>query len=71
MSLERLTRAYNLSRNTCNADRWTAEEWLRLADAYAACDYDYTPCQWQAWQINDLFEHGIIPTWDDNGPIAS
>ena len=73
--LDRLIAAYNLMRNT-RLDRrvttnrrlsdLTAEEWLKLYDAYAACGWDLTPCQWQSWQIQEAICRGIIPAWDDD-----
>lgn len=60
----RLEGAYNLSRNTENADRWSAEEWLRLYDCYKACDWDFSPDEWTERQVDEALKHGIVPEWD-------
>ena len=67
----RLERAHNLSRNTRDADRWTAEEWLRLGDAYHASEIDFTPCQWTEEQVAAALAYGEVPRWDEDlNPIA-
>lgn len=67
----RLDGAYNLSRNTRDRERWTAEEWLKLYDAYEACGWDYAPCQWAAWQVEDVLKRGLVPQFDYTGPLPS
>ncbi len=65
---ERLKRALALAGNTPGREQWTAEEWLKLADAYAASGWDITPDQWSSAQIADAIERGRPPCFDDGLP---
>ena len=67
MSLDILASAYHLSRNTVDAERWTAEEWIKLARAYRECGWDLTPDRWAPWQVELCLAEDLTPEWDDNG----
>lgn len=62
---DRLAGAFALSQNTKNQQRWTAEEWLKLYDAYKVIDWDFTPDEWTEQQVADALA-GLVPQWDDN-----
>jgi hypothetical protein len=55
-----LRAACNLAGNTRDAERWTAEEWLRLLRAYRASEWDYTPDEWTDRQVAEAL-HPIAP----------
>lgn len=63
MTLDILASAYHLSRNTVDAERWTAEEWVKLARAYQACGWDLTPDRWAPWQVAAVLADGTVPRW--------
>lgn len=67
-----LRKCHNLLRNTRNADRWTAVEWLQLHAGYAACGWDLTPDTWAWWQVEACLNSGVVPQWGENecDPIA-
>jgi hypothetical protein len=62
---DELTRTYNLMRNTRNAERWTAEEWLRLGRAYRAGAWDVTPDEWTEQQLREALRkrNPLAPQW--------
>ncbi len=66
MTYDDLRACVTLANNTDGADRWTAEEWLKLYAAYQASEWDRTPCQWSEEQIEQALEHGIAPEWDQS-----
>lgn len=43
----------------------SAEQWLRIYDAYHECGWDFTPDQWTDWQIKGALR-GVVPQWDEN-----
>ncbi len=68
LTVEQLRRCVNLANNTRDAERWTAEEWLKLYAAYKASDYDFTPDMWTKEQVEAaLASPPIVPRWDEDG----
>jgi hypothetical protein len=61
-----MRRCMRLADNTMGADRWTALQWLRLWLAYIASDWDVTPCQWTARQVQEALNvrRPLAPNWD-------
>lgn len=61
-----LRRALALAENTLDADRWTAEEWLRLSRAYAASEWDICPHDWTGRQVREALNkrRPMAPNWD-------
>ncbi len=56
-----LERCRNLGRNTRDADRWSAVEWLKLYAAYQGSGWDVTPDDWTQDQIEAALERGECP----------
>ncbi len=66
MTLDDLRTLVNVAGNTRNADRWTAEEWIKLYEAYKACEYDLTPDRWSYHQTQAAILSGVVPEFNDD-----
>lgn len=64
-SHDELHRALTLAGNTPGRERWTAEEWLRLARAFQASGWDITPDQWSPRQLREALHkrRPLAPAW--------
>ncbi len=62
---EDLQRCLNLAKNTRDAERWTALQWLKLYAAYKACAWDVTPDEWSPEQVEAALEHGSVPAFKE------
>jgi len=68
---EAIERCRNLTRNTRDPERWSALEWLKLYACYAACEWDLTPDEWSADQVEAALKYGTVPTWGVYGRKAT
>lgn len=52
--------------NGCNESfnqMFTAMELLKLYRVYKKCGWDFTPDQWEDWQVDAAIQSGKVPDW--------
>lgn len=67
VGIDILRRAVNIF-NNCNEDfnyKFTSIELIKLAEAYMACGWDFTPDTWTEKQVQDCIIKGITPQWEE------
>jgi hypothetical protein len=64
---ERLRKTLALCGNTRDADRWTAEEWIKLSMAYGEASHDFTPDDWTETQVSEALQASpLAPRWEED-----
>lgn len=50
--------------NESALDDYSAEELIKLYQAFEACEWDFTLCQWTARQRWEALNENKVPQWD-------